>query len=327
MAEELPNCPACGTAATSADALWCEACGADFAGEHKPVDGPPCIECGALFSEIVDGWCGACGRKQPSPRDHMHETALGVAGLTDRGLRHHQNEDAMAVAASNGVLIGVVCDGVSSTDNPQDASLAAADAARDVLLAAADAETGDWELALAESIAAVRDAAAAVPELTNGQGAASTTIVAAVATATEQVVRLHVAWVGDSRAYWVDDEQATQLTADDSWAAMQVELGNMTADEAGTDPRAHSITRWLGADAGDTEPSIAVTEHDPGGRLLLCTDGLWNYAPTSQTMFDRIVEFDDPDHLDLARSLVAFANASGGQDNISVVIARPETLP
>ena len=324
MSDEQRECPACGTPATSAEAAWCEACGADFAGKHDPVDGPPCVECGADHSAIDDGWCGECGRKQPAPRDHMTDVDGPIAGATDRGTRHHQNEDAVAIGRVGTTLIGVVCDGVSSTDDPQDASLVAAEAARDALVAAAESDTGDWDAALAEAIAAAQAAASAVPEIVGGQGAASTTIVAAVAVPMDDVVRTHVAWLGDSRAYWIDDAGATQLTADDSWAALQVEEGAMTAEDAKLDPRAHSITKWLGADAIDTTPSIATADHTHGGRLLVCSDGLWNYAATPEELFDRITERENPDPLALAESLVTFANESGGQDNISVVIATPE---
>ncbi len=327
MSDEPRVCPACATPAPNAEASWCEACGADYAGEHDPIDGPPCVDCGAEHAHIDEGWCGQCGRKQPAPRDHMVEVDGPVAGVTDRGKRHHQNEDAFAIGRVGSVLIGVVCDGVSSTDNPQDASSVAAGAARDALVAAAQAGTGDWDASLSEAISSAQDAAAEVPEVPGGQGAASSTIVAVVAVPMDDVVRTHVAWLGDSRAYWVGEDGVTQLTADDSWAAMQVEDGTMTAEEAALDPRAHSITRWLGADAPATVPSLATAEHVHGGRLLVCTDGLWNYAASEIDLFERISERDDDDPLVLAEALVAFANDSGGQDNISVVIAIPEVSP
>ena len=257
----------------------------------------------------------------------MSETLGPIAGATDRGKRHHQNEDAFAIGRHGGTLIGVVCDGVSSTDDPQDASLGAAEAARDALVASAEAGAGDWDAALAEAIAAAQAAASAIPGVVGGQGASSTTIVATVAVPMDDVVRTHVAWLGDSRAYWIHDDTLTQLTTDDSWAALQVAEGTMSAEEAKLDPRAHSITRWLGADAVDTTPSIATTDHEHGGRLLVCTDGLWNYAATVGELFDRITERDDPDPFALAESLVTFANESGGQDNISIVIATPEATP
>jgi hypothetical protein len=43
----------------------------------------------------ADGYCETCGKKVPAGDDHT-EIDLGiVAGVTDRGLRHHRNEDAM----------------------------------------------------------------------------------------------------------------------------------------------------------------------------------------------------------------------------------------
>ena len=52
----------------------------------------------------------------PSPRDHAEVDLGPAAGVSDRGLRHHRNEDAMAVAAEQApdgpMVVAVVCDGV-----------------------------------------------------------------------------------------------------------------------------------------------------------------------------------------------------------------------
>src|ERR1700744_3021339 len=82
---------------------------------------------------------GAAG-EPPAGRDH-EELDLGpVAAVSDRGLRHERNEDAVALAtvdtADGPAVISVVCDGVSSADRPDEASLAAANAAVQVLAAA-----------------------------------------------------------------------------------------------------------------------------------------------------------------------------------------------
>jgi len=52
--------------------------------------------------------------------------------------------------------------------------------------------------------------------------------------------------------------------------------------------------------------------------LLLCTDGLWNYA-NDTTQIDALVK-EDADAITVARRLVEFAIHSGGHDNISVVV-------
>ena len=49
-------------------------------------------------------------------------------------------------------------------------------------------------------------------------------------------------------------------------------------EEAEADPAFHTITRWLGADSVDHSPEIASQTIEGPGWLLVCSDGLWNYA-------------------------------------------------
>src|SRR6516162_4884454 len=69
----------------------------------------------------------------PSSRDHAEVDLGPAAGVSDRGLRHHRNEDAMALAAEQApdgpAVIAVVCDGVSSSARPDEASQVASPAA------------------------------------------------------------------------------------------------------------------------------------------------------------------------------------------------------
>ena len=61
----------------------------------------PCASCGGVVGS--DGYCETCGTKAPSERDHYVERpASWVAACCDRGIRHHRNEDATAVAAVRG---------------------------------------------------------------------------------------------------------------------------------------------------------------------------------------------------------------------------------
>ena len=88
----------------------------------------PCPNCGGVIG--ADGYCETCGMKAPTERDHYTEQpAMWVAACCDRGIRHHRNEDATAIAAetepgSRAVL--VVCDGVSTSIDSDLASLAGA---------------------------------------------------------------------------------------------------------------------------------------------------------------------------------------------------------
>lgn len=316
-------CPTCGEPAAPG-AQWCEACGGSIDGVVGAIAGPPCVDCGADHEEIFEGYCGVCGRKQPGERDHLVETLPGLAAVTDRGLRHHKNEDAFAVARVEDVLVAVVCDGVSTTDNPEDVSQAAADAARDRIVAEVEAGETDIAAVLARAVEDAQEAAGAVANTDGPDGPGATTFVATVIRpGADESVRSWTAWLGDSRAYWLHDGQVTQLMADDTWWREQVAEGLLEEADALQDPRAQSITRWLGADATDTTPRIQEVEHDQGGRLLVCSDGLWKYLPSESEMAEKIAELDLDEPAELVEGLVAFALDSGGHDNTTVVIGAP----
>jgi serine/threonine protein phosphatase PrpC len=136
---------------------------------------------------------------------------------------------------------------------------------------------------------------------------------------------LVVGWVGDSRAYWFPDEGIPlQLSTDDSWAAEAIALG-FSREEAERAPQAHSITRWLGLDAHDAVPRTVARRLEVPGWLLLCSDGLWNYSSEAADLHDLVaatVAATGSEPLALAEALVAWANAQGGHDNITVALAR-----
>lgn len=93
--------------------------------------------------------------------------------------------------------------------------------------------------------------------------------------------------MGDSRAYWVPVDRSAppaRLTEDDSWAAQMVAAGLMNEAQAYADERAHAITGWLGADAYELEPHTASFKPDRPGVVVVCTDGLWNYAEAAEEM-------------------------------------------
>jgi serine/threonine protein phosphatase PrpC len=297
-----------------------------------PVSLPPCAACGGEVDE--NRWCTVCGLRAPSPRDHWTEQpAAWVAATCDRGKRHARNEDAMAVAADaepGSFCALVVCDGVTTAAASDEASLAACAAALDTLLAGRDdADDGSpaasvvrWSECVEEASRAANAAATAVAATVAADAEPpSCTFVAAVLDGPFAVA----GWVGDSRAYWLPDDGApVQLTVDDSWATEQIALGVPRAS-AEADPRAHSITRWLGADSGDAVARCASVPVDGAGWLLACSDGLWNHCSAAtdlRTLLGELVDAHGDDPAKLTDALVAFANDRGGHDNITVALAR-----
>ncbi|RAG82779.1 serine/threonine-protein phosphatase [Streptacidiphilus pinicola] len=283
-----------------------------------------CVGCGAQRID-TDGYCEACGLAQPRPRDHQERSLNGVCGVSDRGHRHHRNEDAFAVAATsrpdgNSAAVAVVCDGVSSATRPDDASQAAADTASETLLEAL--ESGEVpETAMTQAImsAAARvDALATEYEREPSRNAPACTIVSAVVTEG----RVTIGWVGDSRAYWFPDDRSgsRRLTVDDSWATRMVEAGLMTEAEAFADPRAHAITGWLGADAIEVEPHITTFVPDAPGTVLICSDGLWNYAEAAADLAAVVPADARTKPLQAAQTLARYACDRGGHDNVTVAL-------
>jgi serine/threonine protein phosphatase PrpC len=319
------TCPSCGAPVSARDS-FCEACGTELAPpavSSAPVgyeaECPVCsVDPEAPPSVVTpEGYCESCGRKVPSGRDHS-ELDLGLlAGVTDRGLRHARNEDAMALAAADGprgpVAIAVVCDGVSTSPRPDDASLAAAQASVRTLLTA----TRRGDDPAGASLAAVDAAQDALTRIGSPGEAPSTTYISAVIDSDA----VTVCWLGDSRAYWLSaDPDATRLSTDDSMAEEMIARGVMSEAEALASPQAHVITRWLGADLAEPQPHGIRFEPPGPGVVLVCSDGLWNYRPDTVGLAELALPDALTDPLGTASELVKFALDAGGIDNITVVL-------
>ena len=324
-------CPNCGREVSATD-NFCEACRTELAPAAVSGDAPvTASECAFCHADQLtpDGYCESCGRKQPSARDHI-ELDLGLlAGVTDKGLRHSRNEDAMALATAeqdgHPVALAVVCDGVSSSRRPDEASLAAVEAAVRVLLAGVR-EDADLLESSRGAVAAAQQALTGLDEPGPGD-APSATFVSAVLT--HQTATL--CWLGDSRAYWLGSgpgSEAKRLTTDDSLAGEMVAAGLVSEDDAMTLPGAHVVTGWIGADAASSDPHVATFTPPGPGVLLLCSDGLWNYRPGAAELAELAMPGALTDPLGTAAALVNFALEAGGMDNITVVLAPfPPTAP
>ncbi|MGW9503807.1 PP2C family protein-serine/threonine phosphatase, partial [Streptomyces albidoflavus] len=317
------------------------------AGEDAPADpreavaapadggGKTCVACRAGQVD-PDGYCENCGHAQPRERDHMEEEIAGAAAVSDRGLRHHRNEDAFALAEAalpdgSPAVVAIVCDGVSSATRPDEASLAASRAASEALVASlgqgAHPQTAMHEAIVAaaravDDLAEERPADAEAPR----QNAPACTIVGAVAAGGLLVV----GWIGDSRVYWVPADRegpVARLTEDDSWAAQMVAAGLMNEAEAYADSRAHAITGWLGADAYELDPHTASFKPDRPGVAVVCSDGLWNYAESAEEMAAALPADALTRPLHSAQVLVGHALDGGGHDNVTVAVVPFDVQP
>ncbi|MGH3810465.1 MAG: protein phosphatase 2C domain-containing protein [Pseudonocardiaceae bacterium] len=333
-------CPHCAEPIRIPD-QFCEACGADR-GVHRSGTistagaDRSCHGCGLATGAPVE-YCPQCGLRLRDGTDHVESDLGMLAGVSDRGHGHARNEDAMALGYRKpmghrtpmGQLAAVVCDGVSTVHSPELASRAAVEVALDVLLGAGNAPA---EQRSRDAVAAAARAVSALPA-PSARNAPSCTLVSALVDRTAPEIT--VAWVGDSRAYWLAEagaaEPARRLTTDHSWAAEMVAAGRLDVPTAMADARAHAITHWLGA-GGEPEPGVVTLRPAGSGVLLLCSDGLWNYLPDAEELAAVTLPAvtlpaiplpaitQGSGSLDAAAALTAVALARGGHDNITVVV-------
>lgn len=128
--------------------------------------------------------------------------------------------------------------------------------------------------------------------------------------------QVYIAHVGDSRAYIIGENGLEQITHDHSLVDRLVKLGQLTADEAAVHPQKNVLYRAIGQE-GELEVDTHMHALPEGGRLLLCSDGLWG-AVDADEILDIITKTFSPQTA--CEELIDAANRAGGRDNISVIL-------
>ena len=132
--------------------------------------------------------------------------------------------------------------------------------------------------------------------------------------------QIHLANVGDSRAYRVSDDEICRVTKDHSYVQALIDEGEITEEQAREHPRKNEITRAVGI-----MPSIEVDTMkltlDSDESLLLCCDGV--IAHLSDDDIHKIIR-GSSDPQTACQEIVDMANERGGSDNISLIILSSE---
>jgi PPM family protein phosphatase len=221
------------------------------------------------------------------------------AGLSHPGRRRRRNEDAFVISPP----LFAVADGMGGAKAGEIASRLAAAAVREEEGGRADV----GEL--------IREANRRVFERARDDASASgmgTTMTVAFV----ENDHVTIGHVGDSRAYRLRDGELEQLTEDHSLVAELVRSGRLSPEEAEMHPQRSVITRALGTEA-DVDVDTFTVDAQPGDVFLICSDGL-----TTMVGDERIVTAVTESRDDLeraAKQLIADANRSGGEDNVTVV--------
>ena len=258
-----------------------------------------------------------------SNSDSSAEKARKIGMLTDVGQVRPVDEDSILVAdlsfgvnsESSKFLLLAVADGMGGHAKGEEASKIALNAiARAVIpdLLNNTPFTKILEKGIQNANQDILDYTAENPEA-SGMG---TTSVCAVVKDNQ----IHLANVGDSRAYRVSDDEICRVTKDHSYVQALIDEGEITEEQAREHPRKNEITRAVGIMPSVEVDTMKLTL-DSDESLLLCCDGV--IAHLSDDDIHKIIR-DSPDPQTACQKIVDMANERGGSDNISLIILSSE---
>jgi len=255
-----------------------------------------------------------------------HNLSLAVGHLSDPGIKrkHKPNEDSLFAmqgartynAQPQQFGLFVVADGMGGHANGQHASRLAIQTIIDFMLPRIS--TGnqlDDEAFSNLLLEGVQCANRAVHQRNLEERAdMGTTMTAALVVG----ATAYVANVGDSRTYlYRPPDGLRKITHDHSVVASLVEAGIIKPDDIYTHPKRNQIYRSLGEKATVDVDAFRVPLQ-PGDKLLLCSDGLWDMVRDPE--IQRLLSLPAPDPAQTGKDLIQAALESGGEDNVSVIV-------
>ena len=268
--------------------------------------------------------------RAPRAEDTKASRRFTVCGGTDVGRERDENQDTFVIAdlASGRMsrpcvrtevsvcrpgMLAVVCDGMGGPPAGDVAAEVAAATIKDELAGAGSALVNAPGPALKSALEGANRAILAEANAHPEDKGMGTTCTAAVF----GLDHLCLAQVGDSRAYLLRGGRLELLTRDQTMASQLVEAGVLRPDQVEHFPYRHVLAQALGT-TGRVQPVITDIPLQEGDRVLLCSDGL--HGPVPDDAIASILKAPD-DPAATAQALIAAALASGGPDNVTVVVA------
>jgi protein phosphatase len=278
-------------------------------------------------------------REEPA---HRGAWVVQTYGQTDKGQVRSGNEDQFLIAALTKALqiqhtslprsrmqysndrgyLFVVADGMGGHQGGEQASAMAVDLIEQFVLntlkwflhlrgAEGQSLLSEFHAALQQTDAEIFREASQNPELW-GMG---TTLTMAYNLNRD----LFIAHVGDSRCYLFREGELHQLTHDHTLVQELANRGHIRQEEVKHHRLRHVVTNVLGSTEPGVMPEVHKVELEAGDVMLLCSDGLTEMVPDNEIV---LTLREESNLRRAAESLIAQANAKGGKDNITVVLAR-----
>jgi serine/threonine protein phosphatase PrpC len=238
---------------------------------------------------------------------------LSYAARTDVGMIRTGNEDNFVVDANGDRGVFMVADGMGG----HAAGEVASEMAVQIVLNELKEVKGIGGTATKALGNALRSANRKIHDRTiqevDKQGMGTTASVLMLADS-----RYLIGQVGDSRIYLLRDGNLQQVTKDHSYVQEQVDLGNLTPEQARYHPYSNVITRCVGA-SPDVDPDLYAGEARIGDVFLVASDGLTGMVD-DRRLAQLLMSRAEPERK--VQSLIAEANGRGGLDNITAIVVQ-----
>ena len=244
-------------------------------------------------------------------REHNEDNFV-VADLT-RGTQSLLEHDRKGTVGPGGAILGV-CDGMGGAAAGEVASQLAVDIVFEKMAGLTPPRDRDeFARRLVHAVEAAGLRIFSEAKLDRARRGMGTT--ATVAGLVDD--HLFFAQVGDSRGYLLRGDRLVQVTRDQSLVNQLIEAGQLTEEEAETFEHNNIILQALGT-SDTVQVDLTFVQLRQGDRIMMCSDGL-----SGMVRFDEIREtlLANPDPFDACRVLIERANAAGGHDNITVIVA------
>lgn len=251
----------------------------------------------------------------------MSQIAIGAA--TDPGKKHTENQDSHAyffpekgTAHKKGILLALA-DGMGGHAGGSMASKITIDALMQTYYEDNRSSIPD---SLEKSfLAANRKVMEKGQSSLDLQGLGST--LTAVVFRSDEMYYAHV---GDSRGYSIYQDEILHFTEDHSFVANLVKAGIISDEESLTHPESNILTKAIGFDEDlIVDVSAEAVKIKKDQYVLLCCDGLYKVVPDHEIL-STVHEFKKPSVI--SKKLIEKANDNGGPDNITVVVARIDSV-
>ncbi len=289
-----------------------------------------CLRCGTPNQPLAR-YCIGCGAPLTVPVENNPDQPVPrVSAISDVGRVRGNNEDRVGLWAYQGIVLGVVADGMGGAAAGEEASRLVMETVQAEFLSAvrgsetlhtlSDEEITDkLRTTVRRANRAILDQAEAHPAY---QGMGTTVTMAFV-----RSPHVIIAHVGDSRAYLVNGQNGwiNQVTDDHSFVEALLASGHITNEQAAIHPMRNVLYRALGQ-VEDIEADLYSRQLAEGDWLVLCSDGLTRHVKPFEIAQ---LATCSTAPVEAAQALIDLANQRGGEDNISAVVIKmsgPEAL-